>query len=178
MANMGDCQEPHASSFRAASHEIQKCTKRPYDGHKRQKRKIFVWLSRDNKYSDRKTSKRRNPSPENGLGQPGGLGFVGVANDLSVVPAWQIGSESPMSAVGHKRPFMAILAQRLRLGPIQPFTRPIFRTRFCTTALLNSGHSNCSKSTNLMSRFRPGAVTPPTREKRSRQSRHRRHLCS
>ncbi len=30
----------------------------------------------------------------------GGFGFVGVASDLSIVAAWQIGSGSPMSALG------------------------------------------------------------------------------
>ena len=58
-----------AAASLASGHEIQKCKERPYKGHKRKERNIFVQRPRGKKNKEKKNSKRRNRSPENGLGQ-------------------------------------------------------------------------------------------------------------
>ena len=57
------------------------------------------------------------------------IGFFGIDSDLSIVPTCHIGSGSPMSALGHKRSFTAILPECLLAGVKRPFNRRIFRNQ-------------------------------------------------
>ncbi len=42
----------------------------------------------------------------------GGFGFIGVASDLSIAAAWQVGSGSIMSALGRQPPLVILPPQR------------------------------------------------------------------
>ena len=88
----------------------------------------------------------------------GGFGFLGVASDLIIAAGWQFGGSSPMSALGHKRTFSAILAQCPLWSGKRTLSDPILEHLRPMSSFLNSGRSDSGNTADLRVRYRPQAV--------------------